>query len=288
MTLPQFAFHAPSTVDEALALLETHGARARPMAGGTDLLPRLDARRIEVDHLVYTKRIGELDRLAFAPETGLHVGANVVLADLAAFEPVRAHYPILVDAIETLATPQVRHKATMIGNLCNASPCADTAPPLMAHRGTVLVAGRSGRREVPADAFITGPGRTALEPGELACAVRIPIPPEGLRTRFLKHSPRSRVDISAVSVAVAVRLEDGLVAQADIFMGTVGPTPLRAARAEQVLLGREPTPEHLERAAAEASDECRPNTDFRATEGYKRRMVHVLVRRALAAVTGEA
>ena len=280
-TLPDFAWHAPTTLDEVVGLLEDLGPEALLMAGGTDLLPRMKAGRLSCTDLVGLSRVEDFDRVAYDPEEGLTIGAGAVLADVAAFEAVRQHYGVLARAISTLATPQTRHKATVAGNLCNASPCADTAPPLMALGSTVEVSGPVGTREQPLEHFIVGPGQTTLGPAEVLACIRVPVPPVGLRTTFLKHSPRSRVDISAVSVAVALGLAGGRVDRVDLFLGTVAPTPMRAAAAEAVLAGQVLDPELIARAAAAAPPECRPMTDMRASKAYKERMVEVLVRRAL-------
>ncbi len=285
MTLPDFSFHAPRHQEEAFDLLRQHGDSARLMAGGTDLLPRLRAGRVQCDHVIALKGIEGLTDTRFDATYGLTIGAGSVLADVARIDAVQNHYPMLKHAIDHLATVQVRHKATVAGNLCNASPCADTAPPLMALGAKVVIAGPSGDRELALEHFITGPGQTELQPEELVRSVQLPVPPAGLRTRFIKHSPRSRVDISAVSVAVAVVLEEGLVKRIDIVLGTVAPTPLRAARAEQVLLNNTPTAELIAEAARTAMGECNPITDFRASRSYKIRMVDVLTRQALATVT---
>ncbi len=281
MTLPSFSYHAPQGLDEAINLLQSLGGETRLMAGGTDLLPRMRAGKTGCEHLVALKGIPELDGVSYDDQSGLTIGANTVLAEVAALDAAREHYPMLCHAIDHLATVQVRHKATLTGNLCNASPCADTAPPVMALGGMALIAGPAGRREMPVEDLLTGPGTNALNDAEILVAVRIPPPPRGRRTEFIKHSPRSKVDISAVSVMVAMLLVDGIATEVDIFLGTVGPTPMRARNAENVLRGRALTAELIEEAARAAQTDCSPITDFRATEEYKTRMVHVLTRRAL-------
>lgn len=285
MNLPAFDFHRPSTVCEVLEMMGRFGASARVMAGGTDLLPRLRAGKIACEHLIGLGGVGELASLDFDPARGLTIGATALLADVAGFAPTRQHYPMIAEAISRLATVQVRNKATVAGNLCNASPCADTATPLMALGARAVLVAPDGRREMPVEQLIAGPGRTRLRECELLASIQVPMPRSGLRTLFSKCSPRSKVDISAVSLSVALWLEGEEIESISIFMGTVGPTPMRAVKAEAILQGCRVTGDLLEKAARAASTECLPITDFRATREYKIRMVYVLTRRALEALT---
>lgn len=281
MSLPAFDFHTPATLEDVFGLLAEHGSEAQLMAGGTDLLPSLESGKRHCRHLVWLRRVPALDTIAFDPRDGLRIGASALLADVMAAPAVREHYPALAAAIHTLATPQVRNKATLAGNLCNASPCADTAPPLLALDARVRLAARGGRRELALADFLLGPRRTALAPGEILESVLVPPPPPGLRSAFLKFSPRSRVDISAVSVAVAFRHDGGHARGVRIALGTVAPTPLRARAAESRLEGQPPDALAFAAAAAAARGECRPIDDFRASAVYKTHLAEVLTRRAL-------
>ncbi|MBC8328135.1 MAG: xanthine dehydrogenase family protein subunit M [Planctomycetes bacterium] len=284
MRLPAFDYHAPATLDEVFAAIGDRGRDTQLLAGGTDLLPSLRSGKRRCRQVVALKGVAGLDAIRFDPETGLEIGACALLAEVQDNPAVREHYPVLASAIRTLATVQVRHKATVVGNLCNASPCADTAPPLMALGARVRIVGPDDQHELPLDGFITGPRRTAREPEELISSVLVPPPDPALRTVFLKFSPRSKVDISAVSVAAALRLEDGLARAVGIFLGTVAPTPMRAASAAAALEGLEPTSEVIDLAARTARGECQPVTDFRASKEYKQHLVEVLTRRALRAL----
>ncbi len=286
--LPNFEFHSPTALEEVFALLGTHGDAARLMSGGTDVLPKLKAGRMDCGHLIGLKRVAGLDRLAFDEAGGLTIGACTVLARVTENSTVRRLYPALAASIDVLATPQVRNKASLVGNLCNASPGADTATPLMAMGARVAVVSSGGRREVALEDFIQGPGSTALEPGELVEHINVPTPAPELRSVFLKFSPRSKVDIAAVNLAVALTLAEERIEKVDLFLGTVAPTPMRAQRTEEVLTGEALTTERIEEAALEASRECRPITDFRATETYKRRLVQVMTQRALKALSYKA
>lgn len=288
MSLPRFEYHAPSSAIELFDLLDQLEGDALFMAGGTDLLPRLRSGRKRCEHVVALKKLPELDGLHFAANQGLRIQANTILADLKLAPQVAQHYPVLARAIEVLATTQIRHKATIGGNLCNASPCADTAPPLLVLDASVRLLSRKGRRELPLEQFMLGPGVTTLQPGEILESIWIPLPPPALRTTFTKFSPRSKVDISAVSVAAALLEERGQVQRVHISLGTVAPTPMRARKAEALLLGRAASAENIEAAARAARKECRPITDFRARREYKQEMVYVLTKRALQAVARQS
>ncbi len=279
--LPSLEFHSPGTLEEVFALLATHGESARLMGGGTDLLPRLKRRNAECQHLIGLRQVEGLGEVSFDEGTGLAIGATALLAQVAELPAVGRHYPALAAAIDRLATPQVRNKAGVAGNLCNASPCADTATPLLAYGARVVIASAAGRREVGLADFIVGPGATVLEPGEVVERVLVPPPPEGLRSIFFKFSPRSKVDIAAVNLTLALTFDGERVDEAKLCLGTVAPTPMRAERAEGILTGQALDAQRIEEAAQAASRECQPITDFRASEEYKRRLVYVLTKRAL-------
>jgi carbon-monoxide dehydrogenase medium subunit len=178
-----------------------------------------------------------------------------------------------------MASEQIRNFATVGGNLCNASPSADLAPPLIALDATVCLAGREGERRLPLEAMFLGPGRSALEAGELLKEIHVP-PPAG-QTVYLKQAPRAYMDIAVVGVAVRIEQADGRCEQARIALGAVAPVPLRAFRAETELVGRPLTAERIQRAAAIAAEECSPIDDVRSSAWYRRRAVEVLTRRAL-------
>ncbi|MFQ6053231.1 MAG: FAD binding domain-containing protein, partial [Candidatus Bathyarchaeia archaeon] len=175
---------------------------------------------------------------------------------------------------------QIRNMGTIGGNLCNASPAADTAPPLLALDAEARIAGPAGARQVPLEEFFVGPGRTVLGAGEILVEVSVPHLPEGAGASFMKMR-RTSVDIALVNVAAVLKLEGGVVADCRAALGSVAPTPVRAHRAEDSLKGREPTDEALERAAYIASEEISPITDLRATAEYRRAASRALLRDAL-------
>ncbi len=287
MRLPAFEYHAPTRLEEVFTLLAEHGPAAKLMAGGTDLLPGLKSGKRHCEHVIALKQVEELEGLTFDETNGLVIGARTLLCDVGGSEAVAEHYPALAKAITTLATVQVRNKATVAGNLCNASPCADTATPLCAYGARAVLHGPDGARELPLEEFFIGPGQTAIGDREVLERLVVPRPAKGLRSTFFKFSSRSRVDIAAVNMSLTLLLKGEGIAAASLFLGTVAPTPMRATRAEKVLVGETISPELFERAACAARDECKPITDFRATAEYKRRIVHVMTRRALETVTTE-
>ena len=288
MRLPAFEYHAPTRLEDVFALLDEHGPAAKLMAGGTDLLPGLKSGKRHCEHVIALKGVEELEGFSFDEKGGLDIGARTLLCDIGGSETVAEHYPALAKAITTLATVQVRNKATVAGNLCNASPCADTATPLLAYGARAVLRGPGGARELPLEEFFLGPGQTAIGENEVLERLVVPRPAAGLRSTFLKFSPRSRVDIAAVNMSLTLLLKGKTIESADLFLGTVAPTPMRAIQTEKVLVGAAISPELFERAACAARDECKPITDFRATAEYKRRIVHVMTRRALETLTTEA
>ncbi|HKB70706.1 MAG TPA: xanthine dehydrogenase family protein subunit M [Thermoanaerobaculia bacterium] len=282
MPAARFEFLSPRSLAETLEILSRYGDRARVLAGGTDLVPKLLRGTLRPEAVVSLRHVEELRGLTFDPDRGLSIGAAVRHAEVMEHPDVRAHYPALVHALSQLATVQVRNMGTIAGNLCNASPCADSAPILLAREARLEIGGPAGSRSLPLSEFFLGPGRTSLAAGELLTAIRVPPPAPRAAFAFRSISGRSRVDMSAASVAAMVRLEDGRIAGARIFLGAVGPTALRAPRAEEVLRGGVPDDALLAQAGEAAAAESKPISDVRATAAWRRRMVSVLARRALA------
>jgi len=256
--------------------------RARLMAGGTDLLIRMNQRAMAPEYVVGLKYIPGLDHVRFAPGEGLVIGAMARLSTVAGHPEVKRFYPALAQAAGVTATVAVRNMGTVVGNLCNAAPSADNAPPLLVHGAEVAIAHPGGRRVVSLSDFFQGPGLTGLEMGEIVKEVRVPPPLPWSGSNYQKISTRSKVDIAGVSVAAFVRLnEDGSCAVSRIALGAVAPIPLRAGAAEKLLTGRTLNPQLMAQAAQKAAAESSPITDLRATGPYRRQMVKVLTVRAL-------
>ncbi len=274
-----FEYHSPRSLPEALRLLQELGDGARLIAGGTDLLLRMKQGQLAPRALIDLRRAAELHGISFSPEEGLRIGAAVTLRELQRSPLVRDHCPCLCETASWMASEQVRSLATVGGNLCNASPAADLAPPLMVLDAQAVLVGPQGERRLPVEAFFLGPGQTALDRGELLKEVLVPPTPGN--ALYLKHAPRAFMDIAVVGVAVHLRMERGLARAVRIALGAVGPTPLRAGPSEALLEGSAPTASLLEEAADLAARACSPIDDLRGSAWYRRRMVRVLTRRAL-------
>ncbi len=272
-----FQYLAPRRLDKALAWLTP---TAVPLAGGTDLFLRMQRRQTQPDRVLDLKRIPELDRIE-PSDDGLRIGALALMETLAASPLIHNDYHALARSARVVGSIQTRNRATVGGNLANASPAADTATPLMALGAVVEATAADGTRELPVEQLFLGPGRTALRDGELLTAVLIPAMPARSGSAF-QRCVRTAMDIAVVNCAAFLRLgEDGVVVDARIALGAVGPTPLRAASAESRLKDQRFNPRIAEEAAACAADDARPIDDVRAGADYRREMVRVLTRRAI-------
>lgn len=286
--LPRFDYMQARTADEAVALLQEYGQDARPLMGGTDLFPGLREGRVRPRVVIDVKGLPDMHELDYAEGTGLRVGAAVTMNELAAHPQVRQRYPILAQAAGSVASYQIRNRATIGGNLCNASPCADTAPAILVLEAEVLLFGPQGERAIAAGDFFLGPGRTSIQPGEFMTALRIPPAPAGVAARYLKLGRCRTGDLSLVGVAVyAFATGSGSDCRFRIALGSVAPTPIRASEAEAWLAGVEVGEEAFEGAAAKAMAAASPITDVRGTAEYQRAMVRTLTLRGLREVWGQ-
>jgi len=232
--------------------------------------------------IINIKRLPELQGIHDAAAAGIRLGALVTLRELTRSPLIQAHYPALAQAAGLMASEQIRSFATVGGNLCNGSPSADLAPPLIALEGTAAVVNASGKRHIPLAEFFLGPGKTALQPGELLQEIHLP-PPQG-QTIYQKHSPRAFMDIAVVGVAVRLYIRGDICQQARIVLGAVAPIPLRVLEAEQILERNRVSDGRIQQAAQAAAEACTPIDDVRASAWYRRRMVNVLTRRGLEAL----
>lgn len=283
MILKDFHYVCAPTLEQAVHLLAESGGRAHPLAGGTDVLVQVREGRRELDLLVDIKKIPELNALNYDPERGLIVGAAVPCSVLCEHLWVSAAYPGLIDAVSLVGGTAIQSRASVGGNLCNASPAADTIPALIVYGARGLILGPRGRREVPVEQFCTGPGRTVLEPGELLVSLRLPPPPPRSSAHYVRFIPRNEMDIAVVGAGAWVVLgsagttfENGRVA-----LGAVGPTPLCVEEAGRLLQGTAISEETIQRVATAAQAAARPITDMRGTAEQRRHLVGVLTRRAL-------
>jgi xanthine dehydrogenase FAD-binding subunit len=281
MSRPVFS---PETLPELFDLLRAM-PQARLMAGGTDLLVRLRHAPDDQNPLACLERIAGLG--VIEEENGfIRLGAAASLAAIARHGLVRRRLPVLARAISELGSPPVRNMGTIGGNICTASPAGDTLPPLYALDALVELAGAAGARRLPLADFIRAPGKTALQPGELVTAALIPAQPAFDVNHFEKVGRRSALAVAVVSLAALVRFGSaGRVAGARIALGSVGPTVLRAGRAENALIGGKLTLAALRRAAALVREEVEPIDDIRASADYRREVAGNLLLR-LAGLRG--
>ena len=280
----RFDYFEPTSLDEASGLLrEGKGAR-KPLAGGTDIVIQLRRGAARAQGLVNLKRISELLRWSCEPGEGLRLGACTPMRDLETSAVVTGRFPSIHEAVRVVGSLQLRNLASVGGNLCNASPSADTAPPLMVLGATAGVWRDESRREtVPVESFFEGPGSSVLGTGDLLLAVEVPEPAPRTGDAFERFTPRSAMDIAIASAAAAVTLDAAgeKVERARVALGAVAPTPIRALRAEEYLQDKEPTPEVLRWAGRAAMDECRPIDDIRGSGAYRKELVRILVQRVL-------
>lgn len=277
-----FEHHSPRSLSEAVTLLAEADGSSRIIAGGTDLLLKMKDGVLKPTALIDIKRVPELKGLSYDARRGLRLGALTTLREVTRSEAVRAHYPALAEAAYLMASEQIRSFATVGGNLCNAAPSADLAPPLIALDAEALLSAADSERTLPLAQFFLGPGQTALQPGELLREIRVP-PPTG-RTTYLKHAARAFMDIAVVGVALRLVVANERCQSARIALGAVAPVPLRARDAEAFITGRSLTAGNIDRTAELAAAACSPIDDVRSSGWYRRRMVGVLTRRGLHAL----
>lgn len=277
-----FEYFSPTTLAGAVQIMADHpGARA--LAGGTDLLIRMKRKQWTPDVVVNLKRVPGLGDITLDGE--LHLGALVTLNDLVQSVVIREHFPVLTYTASKMAGWQVRNLATVGGNLCNASPAADMAPPLIALNARVVIAGPQGARELALDEFFTGVGKSALGPGELMTGLHVPRLEHPTQASYLKLEHRAAMDISIVGVGVCVKNN---VDHVRIVLGAVAPTPVRARKAEALLRGSPLTPERVAEAARLAATEAQPIDDVRGSAWYRREMIEVLTRRQLLEILNDS
>ncbi|GIW78874.1 MAG: oxidoreductase [Gemmatales bacterium] len=281
--MKEFDYAAPRTLSEALALLAENGERARVLAGGTDLIVQLREGRCDADLVVDVKRIPELNELAFDPAKGLFLGAAVPCYRIYENAEIAGRYPGLIDAVSMIGGIQIQSRASVGGNLCNASPAADTIPPLIVHRAVCVIAGPKGQREVPVEQFCVGPGKTILRAGEILVGLKIPVPPPRFGASYLRFIPRNEMDIAVAGAAVAVALnaDKTRCEGARVALSAVAPTPLLVSEAGDVLINGPLNEKAMDQMAQTAQQAAKPIDDMRGTAEFRRHLVGVLTRRAL-------
>jgi len=290
--LPEFEMFFSRSVEETCALLSEHGRDAQIVAGGTDLFVKMKQRRLVPSVLINIKRISGLDQIRYDASEGLHIGPLTTIQAIRESTLIAERFPVLSEAAGVLGTEQVRNLGTLGGNLGNASPSAEFAPPLLILDASVRCLGRSGVRVVPLDGFFVEPGKSALETDEVITDIQVPNPPDRAQLVYLKHSLR-RMDVAMAAAAVFVLLDGDVCRDVRIALGAVAPTVFRARGAEQTLIGKRLTGdsregELFEEVAQVAVGEARPIDDIRGYAAYRKKVIAMLVRHGLEHVIARA
>ncbi len=281
-------YEAPETIEAAVGLLAGAGGTVRVLAGGTDLLVQLRSGLVEPALVVDVKRIAAL-RAIEAVDGGFRIGAAVSGAELGECAALVAAWPGVVEAAELIGSTQIQSRATLGGNLCNASPAADSVPALIAAAAVATIVGPDGTREAPVGDIATGPGATSLAKGEFVTSIFLPPRPPRSGDAYLRFIPRTEMDIAVVGAGVRVTLDpDGRCAEARVGLGAVAATPLIVPAAAAALIGSTLDNDALERAAEAASQAAQPIDDKRGTATYRRRIAGVLTQRAARIATERA
>ena len=272
-------YEAPKTIGQAVQLIAAD-PHAKIFAGGTDLLVQFRAGLRQPTAFVDVKRIPELTRITIDRD-GLRLGAAACAAEIVEHAELQRLWPGLAESVHLIGSTQIQGRATVGGNLCNASPAADTTCALIVNRAECLISGPNGERTVPADAFCTAPGRTILERGELLVAIRVPRPAPRTADAYLRLIPRTEMDIAVAGAGVSVTLDgDGVCTAARVAIAAVAPTALLVPDAARALIGSPLDDAALALAAEAASAAARPISDKRGTTDYRRTIAGVLTRRA--------
>ena len=278
----RFELVTPATLDDCLRALKGRGFDTKVLAGGTDLIAQLKVGMVRLATVIDLSGVAELCVLDGDTQRGFRIGAAVTARTLEQDARLRAALPSLSESGALVGSIQIRNLATLGGNVCNAAPSADMAPPLLALDADAVVAGAGGRRRVPMTSFFKGVRETVLGPDELL--VEFAVPATGPRSggAYLRHTPRRELDIAVVGVASQVSLADGVCEKARIALAAVAPTPVRATAAEQALEGQPLTPQAIARAAELAVEAARPISDQRGSAEFRRHLVRILTRRTLS------
>ncbi len=281
-TLSRFEYFKPRSFEEAIKLLNEHKGKIRPLAGGTDLIVSMKEKGLKVQNILDLKGIEGYDFIREA-NGSIEIGALTTIRSIETSQIIRQRCPFLSEAAGVLGSVQVRNMATIGGNVCNASPSAEMAPPLMALEAQLEIIGDKGTRRVPLEGFFTGPGQSVLMENELVTMLVIPLLPPNSAGAYIKHSPRKAMDIAVVSVCCAITFDFDKRRCIDsrVVLGAVAPTPLRARRVESVLNNKEITEMEIEEAMGVAACEARPITDIRASAQYRTEMIKVFVGRGI-------
>ena len=288
LTLRNFEFFEPTTIQEASSLLTQYDSKAKLLAGGTDVIIEMKARTSTPEYVISLEKIPGLDDVTYNEGDGLRIGAMTKMRTLEKDPIVRERYTALAEGASEVGGIQIRHLATIGGNISHGSPAADTAAPLFVLETQVKIASADGERTVPIEEFFLGPGQTVLKTGEIVTAFECP--PRGANegSQYIKQKIREVMDLAFVGVASSAKSDNGAVADVKIGLAAVAPTPIRATDAEAIINGNALTAALLEQAGSAASAQSSPISDLRCSAEYRREIVGVLTRRTLQAAADRA
>ena len=278
--LRPFEYFEPGTVEEVVQTLSKYGTRARVLAGGCYLVPNMRLRQVQPECVVSIGNIPGLDYVDGDGAGGLKIGAMTKIRSVEVYPEVQKNFIALYEALHSIVSIQVKATGTFVGNICVATPDSNILPALLVFGAQLKVAGTGTGKVVPIDNFCVGVRRTSLQPDEIVTEVLLPAPTAGTGSAFLRLA-RTAMDIPKISVAVMLTVSGGTCSEAKIALGSVAPTPIRAAKAEGMLKGQKLDTKTIEAAGEAASDEISPITNIRSTAEYRKDVTKVLVRRAV-------
>ena len=281
--LPQFDYIKPANLNEAVQFLVSHASESRPFSGGTDTFVRIRDGFLTPHYLVDIKALDGTSELRFDLNSGLTIGAAIPMNRVAAFPDAIKYYPVLVEAVKSVASYQLRNRATIIGNICNSSPAGDTIGAAIVYNAVLTVYGEDGEKTIPVRQFFTGPGKNVLKPGDIVLSITFPIPPSGHSGTYLKLGRNKLSDLSIVGVT-ALGTKDTSTQSGYRFsfaIASVAPVPFIPVKTEEILAFKPLSTETIQEAAQAAMDSVDPIDDVRASATYRRYMVRNLVKRAV-------
>ena len=282
MVLPDFDYLAPTTLDEASNLLHELGEDAKVIAGGMDTFPPMKQGAFaNCKYIIDLKHIPGLDKIEYDEKEGLKIGCLVKLFDIQTSELVKRVNPAVAQAAKYIASTQVRHKGTLMGNICAAVPSCDGGPILLAENAKIIVRSYDETQTIPADKFFTGVKKTCLAYDDIATHIVIPPLSEEEHAAYIKFAVRKAMDLAIVGVAAWLKMDGNVVADARIALGAVATTPILAPKAVEFLIGKELTDDVIENCALLAMYSCHPISDVRASAEYRREMIRVFTKRAI-------
>jgi len=288
MSLPPFQYLAPKTTEELLGMLDEHGDAACILAGGTDLINWMSDNLVQPDYLIDINGLASLSGIQYETGHGMTIGAGTKLESIEQSEVVREKFYSLYQAVREIGSPQVRAMGSIGGNSCNASPCADTPPPLVTFGARVTLVGKQGRRDMSLEEFIQGNRQTALAADEFLESFFVPEPWPNSASRFTQIGLRAaqEIDVASVAVNLAMHPDGSVIKDIRISLGAVAPVPMRAPLAEAILKGHQPSQDIVEQAVESCSQECQPIDDLRASASYRRYVIKALARKTIREALG--